>query len=505
MSRPVRALLPVALVAALLTGCAPADPLGAAARETIRSLAALDQDDLEAAVISIATRAEALTWLEWGVDPEVVATAVEPLGDAILDERKSPSGVQLASAAAGVNSVASAFGIGFLAIGEFGKMGVDHSNSGTRGSDTTEVTGGSATISVGADGTVETTYSAGGTEGDLSVAIAASSEIQPCPDASGTVELSADVSVRVSLGTAGGSIELEVDATGRLDDSAALSSSEYTYRQQHSQSQGGKGEFLDHSGNSAGEVTANRWSSEATTEFVQGAAEMAAGLAAMVAHDLFSAAQDGWMSGRCVEVTLSPSEDPGSLEPEADITVEAVPRSVLDGSETGGTLVATLTGEGSLASSGDRLSAPETLDYRAPSEKDRSGTVAVESRSNRGVGRASILLSTGGGAYVADVTVDEYTASATICSLTEPFEIPGSGLTFSFTPASEDQGTFQMTGGRYDLTFAGDGEYSVTRNSDDVATTLHASGDSTLTTPEGHTAESPIDLTYTLTPTEPCD
>ncbi|MGX5680705.1 hypothetical protein [Schumannella luteola] len=505
MLRPVRTLVPALLLPALLTGCVPADPLSSAAHDVIEELDALDPADREAATIAIASREESTAWREWGVDPSAVPGALAPLSDWVLEERDHPHEMQLASLSAGANAIGSAFGIGFVAIGGLGKSGVEYSNKGARGTDTTSTPGGSATVSVGADGTVSTTYTAGGKEGDLSVDISAASEIQPCPDPDGVVELSADVAVRVGVGSAGGSIELEVDATGRLDETAALASSDYTYRQQHSYTADGTGEFLDHSGNSAGEVTVNRWSSKATAEFAKGAAEMAAALAYLVAHDLLSAAETGWTSGRCVDVTLTPSEDPGSLEPEANITVDADAHARLDGQATGGTLFPTLSGEGDLGSDGSRVPAPATFDYRAADEEGRTGVLTVESRSIRGVGRASIPLSTGGGAYIADVTVDEYTAHDTVCSLTEPFEISGSGLTFTFTPASYSRGSFRMAGARYDLTFVGDGDYSVAYDGDGVATSLHASGDSTLTTPDGITADSPVDLTYTLTPTEPCE
>ncbi|MDO7881216.1 hypothetical protein [Antiquaquibacter soli] len=505
MPRPVRTLLPALLIAALLTGCVPADPLGPAAREVLESLEALDPADREAAVITIAAREELAAWSEWGVDPSGVPGALATLSDWVLAEREAPHEMQLASLSASATDIGSAFGIGFVAIGSLGKSGVEYSNEGARGTDTTGTPGGSATVSVGADGTVSTTYTAGGAEGGLSVDISAASEIQPCPDADGVVELSAEVSVRVGVGSAGGSIELEVETTGRLDETAALASSEYSYRQQHSSTADGTGEFLDHSGNSAGQVTVNRWSSKATAEFAKGAAEMAASLAYLVSHDLLAAAETGWTSGRCVDVTLTPSEDPGSLEPEANITIDADAHARLDGQATGGTLFPTLSGEGDLGSDGSRVPAPATFDYRAADEEGRTGVLTVESRSIRGVGRASIPLTTGGGAYIADVTVDEYTAHDTICSLTEPFEITGSGLTFSFTPAGEGSGTFRMSGARYDLTFVGDGDYSVSHDADGVATALHASGDSTLTTPDGITADSPVDLQYTLTPTEPCE
>ena len=62
-----------------------------------------------------------------------------------------------------------------------------------------------------------------------------------------------------------------------------------------------------------------------------------------VADKLVAAATKAWQSGRCVQLTATPSAGPGGLDPSADITVTASPKSKVDGAAAGGTVTATLT------------------------------------------------------------------------------------------------------------------------------------------------------------------
>lgn len=510
MNRPLLSIAAIAVLA--LSGCvaeAPS-PYTAAAQQTLADLDGLDPEQQRAAVLDLAASGESAAWRAFGVDdaaggPDAAATLIDGALAELTPETEPQ--VHLASLTSATDAVGSAFGIGFIAIGALGDSAVDASNNGTIGSDATDVPGGQARVTVGADGAVHVEYSASATQGELTMTTTASSDVQPCPDPDGRLELSADVAVRVGLGQAGGSIELHVDATGLLDNDANLAGSNYTYRQQYAAYSQGKGEFLDHSGNAAGEVTVNRYSEAATAEFALGAAEMAAGLAYLVANDLQKAAETGWSSGRCVDLQLTPSEDPGSLEPDAQITIEAAPRSTTDGTQTGGSVTATLSGEGSLDPTGSPLSAPATFDYRAPSEKDRHDTASFESRSNRGIGRATLELSTGSSSYTAKGSRDEFSGSGTICSLTAPFEIPGNTLTFRFTPADDRGGTWRATGAIEDITFLGDGSYTVEHDNRQnfEATALTLTGTITVTGPDGSTYDSPGDIVFALTPTEPCE
>ena len=491
------------LVAALSTG----------AEEVRAELSVLDDDAQEQAVILLASKAEAAAWTASGIDDAVggpavtkqlLDTAMGPLAEWAMAEREQQRAVQPTGLRMRSSGASSAFSTGFIAIGALADSAVRESNNGSAFTESTELPGGGATVSVDADGSVHAEMSTAASQGALNANVTAATDFNPCPDADGRLEMSADVAVRVNAGTAGGSIEFHIDATGLLDDDANLVGSNYEYRQQYASYADGQGEFLDHSGNAAGDLTANRYSDGTTGKFALDAAKMAAGIAYMVANDLQAAAERGWSSGRCVDLTLTPSGGPDNLEPGAHITIEAAPRARQGGQPTGGNIVATYSGRGSLDPTGSRLDAPATFDYVAPSERDLSGTATFESRSRRGIGTATLTLSTGGRSYTATGTRDEYSGSGTICSLEEPFTIPGNTLTFDFVPTDRHGGTWRASGAIEEISFDGEGSYDVTASDDGVATRLVIVGTITVTAPDGTTYDGPADLEFILTPTDSC-
>ena len=134
-------------------------------------------------------------------------------------------------------------------------------------------------------------YSSAYTVNNADLTVSAATDLDPCPDANGRLEMSADVAVRLESGGKGASIDMHVDATGLLDDDANLVGTNHEYRQQFASYADGAGEFLDHSGTAAGDVTVNRNSDAVTADFVTGAAVSAALLAQMVADNLQKAAE----------------------------------------------------------------------------------------------------------------------------------------------------------------------------------------------------------------------
>lgn len=507
--------LPVLLAAALTSGCAAdaGSAYDATAREALARLDGLTGDDLIAAVMTSAAAGEADARLALGIDAALGGTAdadaVLAAMRAPLDELVDRGGPQFAIVPAGANAagaggVGSFLGLAFTVIGMMGDNAMTLADQGSVGSDASPVPGGEMQLTIGPDGAVTSSFETSVTEGSTSAQISASSDVMPCPAVDGTLELTATSDVRIAAGTTSMRIELEVVATGRLDDSAALVDRDYTYRHQTSETSNGSGAFFDHSAGAHSELTVNRNSGGATLEFAQSAVDSAATLANMIANDLFDAAKRGWESGRCISLTLSPSEDPTSLEPGTEVTVEVEPTSVLDGRPVGGTVTASLTGSGALASDGRTQDAPGTLRYTAADERNQAGTITVESRSKRGVGRATITLETGRRAFSASGAADGLTVSGVICRLSEPFVITGGGLSFTLTPGSESGGTYRMSGSEEGVSFTGDGAYRLERGPDGVATSIVLDGDMALVTPEGSTATSPVDMSISLTPIEPC-
>lgn len=518
----MRFVLPASLLVATLalTGCvaSESDRLAASARDTVASLQALSDDERLSAVLALAAANERAARDDWGIDDALDGTTA---ADSIFDDlhallaersedaspdrrgrpRSAPAGVDSAPAPTGFDTM---IGTGFIAIEWIGTRGLDAADRGESGSEVEEGGGTRIETTVSENGDVSATYSTEVSQDGSSASISAGTELQPCPDADGRLEVTGTTRVRFSSGKATLDISLEVTARATLDDDAQYASSEHDYRYQIAATIGGKGEFFDHSGNSGGELTINRSSSATSFEFQQSAVDAAAALAEMVASDLYLTAKRGWESGRCVTIDVTASADEQNLEPSSETEIEVSPRSTRDGKPTGGSVVTTHSGQGSIDRDGSKVAAVATYTYTASDEKNMFGTLTIESRSKRGVGTTTFSVGTGGRAYTAVGSDGEFHGTGTICSLTETFTFGGSGLEFVFTPVDQAGGTFRMTGSVDGVGFTGDGTYTVNWADSSLATSILVDGDIVLTTAEGVTTTSPTDLTIVLTPTDSC-
>ena len=145
----------------------------------------------------------------------------------------------------------------------------------------------------------------------------------------------------------------------------------------------------------------------------------------MVEDSVVKAAEKAWSSGRCVELKVTPSDGPEDLEPAAVVTTIAEPRSKIDGTPTGGKVTATLTSGGdSVDPNGSPVQADANATYTAPDEPDKSGTVAYESRSKRGVGKAELVFKTGAPAsYRIAGGLEDWQVDQVICDVMAPFTL----------------------------------------------------------------------------------
>jgi len=134
-----------------------------------------------------------------------------------------------------------------------------------------------------------------------------------------------------------------------------------------------------------------------TSQLLDDASSLSALLAVFAGLKLSEAAQMGWESGRCVALQPTVSAGPKGLQPSASVTINAAPRSKIDGTPTGGTVTALLSGgEAGVEPSSTPVPADAEFTYQAPGEKDKTGQVALEARSRRGVGKATIDFDTAG-------------------------------------------------------------------------------------------------------------
>lgn len=227
--------------------------------------------------------------------------------------------------------------------------------------------------------------------------------IAPCPQPDGTFEASAsiDLSSTINNGATGKRATLDVTIKGTVDDNADLVGYDLTSRTQYADFVASRGGFVDltlkipRAGPITAEVT--RAGGTVTPEIAAIASTTFTYMGAFAGSILSGAAQRGWESGRCVALEPTVSAGPKGLQPSASVTIAAAPRSKIDSTPTGGTVTALLSGgEAAVDPSSTPVPADAEFTYRAPNERDKTGQVALEARSRRGVGKAKIDFDTAG-------------------------------------------------------------------------------------------------------------
>ncbi len=270
----------------------------------------------------------------------------------------------------------------------------DMSDPASGGEGAMKVTGDAAKGSLDVGGTV----TVGGVTGTLKTLIT----VAPCPDAKGqfTSTTTMTASVTSAGGSTGSNLTVEVTIKGQVDDDAQLVSYDVDTRTQSAEFANSKGMYADQtvgwtvggSGWSDYRSKVNRTGGKVTDAFVAEQGRWGQLMAAATMDKAVEAAKKGWESGRCVvlEPTTSPGKRTG-LKPSAAVTITAAPRSKIDGTAVGGTVMATLNGGSSVDPAGSKVPADATFAYVAPGEKDKSATVSFEARSKRGVAKAHRL------------------------------------------------------------------------------------------------------------------
>ncbi|MEU8617602.1 hypothetical protein [Streptomyces sp. NPDC048623] len=303
--------------------------------------------------------------------------------------------------------------------------------------------------------------------------------ISPCPDASGKFEAEAqiDISATKTGGRTGQRGTLDVKVTGQANDDAMLESADADYRMQWADFANSKGSFVDVSGSfgdtKVRSATLNRSGGKPDGDLYQSAVTLSALYTLLIKVKVAEAAEKGWQSGRCVALKPTASPGPKGMKPGATSTINAAPRSRIDGGPVGGTVKATLTAGGaSVKPDGSKVKADATFTYAAPDAPDKTGTVSLEARSRRGVAKASIDFDTKQGAYVASGGT-QVKVSGTVTDLAAPFTLQGQGtgftVVYSYTPTSGTGGTYTYAGSGSGVKMNGSGTYQIT-GSDPVLT-----------------------------------
>lgn len=361
-----------------------------------------------------------------------------------------------------------------------------------------------------------TTSASGTTTADgLTGKIKYTLDASPCPDRDGKVSVKGtlELSSQVTGGRTGTKIKAEFEITARVDDDARVGAADYTLHVNAS-STGADGEqYVDVTSGSTSETKVNGVSPNASSDFTSRAMNSAFAFQDLVKRMAMDAIRKSIESGRCVDLQIatSPGKRTG-LAPSTKVQITAKPRSKVDGSPTGGTVTATLSGDTSLDPQGSKVRADADFTYVAAGEAKKRATVSFEARSKRGVGRAEAGFETGPGAYTVSGSIPSKpiptTFEGTICATDKPFTLTLGGAMpgqLIFTPTSEEAGSWTYSGKAFNAPFpiSGSGGYTLVAGSKETPGSLKFTFKATIRTPVGsRSGGGPANLT--LTPREPC-
>lgn len=339
--------------------------------------------------------------------------------------------------------------------------------------------------------------------GGADLTIKTTAAVPPCPDTNGRLELSGTVDLTIAMkgGGAGYHVIVDVTVDESLNDDAEVADVQRDYRVQMSGLAGSSATFVELSASRGGQPSLVRSGGGVTDSFRGDAVYIASVVADSLAVGLDLAAWSGYGFGRCVVLKPTVSAGPSGLTPGSSVTIAAAPRSKIDGGPVGGSVTATLTaGEASVSPSGTKVRADATFTYKAPGQKDKTGTVALEARSKRGVANATIAFDTKAGGYLADGGQGDFHGTGTICDFAKPFTISGSGLTLTFTPASDTAGTYSLAGTAGGAPWTGSGRYVATFSADRKTGSLDVTGKNYVHSPIG-VFPGPTSIRFALTAT----
>jgi hypothetical protein len=385
-----------------------------------------------------------------------------------------------------------------------------------------EGNGGTAELQFGADGSLSQALEFEVNESGLNGKVKMKTRMTACPDGDGRVTVDIDVDSQMSVagkpGT-GGHVKSQFHYERFLDDDAQLVDTADGGAAALRVNMGGYENFESQSvdittghergGNIIFENHGERGFSifrpdevERTKQLLESTELLQTIMAEAMLRGMISGSKPAWESGRCIDlgVTSSPGKRTG-VEPGTHFDLEARPRAAADGAPAGGTVSATLTGASSLQPASGKIQADAKFAYVAPGEKQQSASIAFESRSRRGVGRATLAFDTKlAKAYRIEGGADEFHGVGTVCSLAEPFNVEGSGVVVRFTPSSERGGSYAYSGTMSGFAVFGNGTYKVSADGE-TAVGITATGPGSVKTPMGTQSRVGTEQ-YTLTPLE---
>ncbi|MES2033493.1 MAG: hypothetical protein V4466_04900 [Pseudomonadota bacterium] len=350
------------------------------------------------------------------------------------------------------------------------------------------------------NGRVEASTTTEGTTDGVTGRITTKVSYDQCPDANGQVSVTFTSDSSLGAGDAGANLKVTVKGKIHYGDDGRLGNDWNAETHiEHAAFGARSGTFVDATF-ADGKTTVNNKSSQATDADIK-AVEAQRDAAEIMAMSVLANAERAVQSGACVK--LEPTSAPGKrtgAKPRTNFVLDARPRSVIDGAAVGGTVVATLSGDGALDRAGAQVPADAQYKYVGP-DTDGAGTITFEARSKRGVGKAMLKFDAKSRAYSAAGGAGAFYGTGEICDFAETFQITGSGVVVTFTPSSESGGSYSYTGNMGGVGVYGNGTYSVSVT--EAGGKMTATGPGTVVTPMGRRSATDTEH-YTLTPRPPC-
>jgi hypothetical protein len=333
-----------------------------------------------------------------------------------------------------------------------------------------------------------------------------------CPAADGTVSFTIKLSQGGRAGSGGSSIydrnrEAKVRAT--VDDNAEIASADIDTNYAERSSAGGRDVYVEgatgwHTG--AGGVSGSDETTATSSRVVRTSSQANAsdshlldeGMqeALILGNSALKAAAYHWKSGACISIR---AKSPGLVAPGATSQIPVAVFHKLDGSEIAAKLKAELTGGKSVTPT-DLPRTPGTLTHVATSERKATMSILLTATSRRGKATETLKISINENQYSIDGGADEFHGTGTVCDLSQPFEVEGSGVVVKFVPSSDRAGSYTYSGSMSGFAVMGNGTYTVNYNGE-VATGIKATGPGSVKTPRGIVTNTGTEV-YTLEPTK---
>ena len=384
-------------------------------------------------------------------------------------------------------------------------------------------TGGEMELQIGKDGAVSQALDMEVNEGGLNGRVKVRTHMDGCPDPSGRITVNIDVDSQMSIQGkpgSGGYLKSEFRYERYIDDDAHLidtadggasdmhlrmggfeNFSSQTAEVSLGHQRGGEQYFRQEAADGFSifrtEEIAN------TQKLIQSAELLQTLMAEMLLRGMNKAPP--WEGGHCVDLQVSSTPAKRTaVAPGTSFELEAKPRVKSDGTSPGGSVTATLSGGSALDPGAGKIKPDAKYRYIAPDSKGESASIALEARSKRGVGRATLAFDTKAAtAYHMKGGAAGIEFSGQVCSIETTFFLTSSGVTLRFEPESAQGGRYSYSGSMSGFRVHGTGTY-VVGYSGDTAVSITAHGPGTVETSIGpQTAEGTEN--YTLEHISNCD